>query len=197
MLRYFEGRAIMGVEHVSAATYRRTVTIDDHPGGLELSSGSPSELLLRVHLPHWEGLIHDVQRARRIFNLDADVKSAVSLLSGDPMLGPLMEACPGVRPPGTWDPFETGVRAIVGQLVSVAAANTITARVVQRHGTRVPGLGACGRSSSAPSCSILRGCTRCTAVRSPGKPSRATRGRCTSDRSRYDGRLLGRDVLSS
>ena len=27
--------------------------------------------MLRAHLPHWEGLIHVVERARRIFNLDA------------------------------------------------------------------------------------------------------------------------------
>ena len=40
--------------------------------------------------------------------------------------------------PGTWDPYETGVRAIVGQQVSVAGASTVTARVVARHGQPLP-----------------------------------------------------------
>jgi 3-methyladenine DNA glycosylase/8-oxoguanine DNA glycosylase len=47
---------------------------------------------------------------------------------------------PGIRPPGTWDPFEAGVRAIVGQQVSVAGAGTIMGRIIERVGTAVPGL---------------------------------------------------------
>lgn len=157
MLRYFEARAIVGVEHVSGDTYRRTVTIEDHPGALELSPGPPGQLLLRAHLPHWDGLIHHVQRARQIFNLDTDVEDSVGCLSGDPIVGPLMAASPGVRAPGSWDPFETGVRAIIGQLVSVAAANTITARLVQRHGTPVPGLRTLGLTHSFPGAPKLAG----------------------------------------
>ena len=140
MLSYFRTRAIAGVEDVSDDTYRRTVAIDGDPGAIELRRGGEDHLLLRVHLPHWEGLIHHVQRARRIFNLDADVAAVVSRLGGDALLGSLLRSRPGVRPPGAWDPFEIGVRAIVGQQVSVAAANGIIARLVARAGTPVPGL---------------------------------------------------------
>lgn len=140
MLAYFGARAIAGVEHVSGGTYRRTVVIDGDPGVLELSSAGPDHLVLRAHLPHWEGLIHVVQRARRIFNLDADVEAASRHLEADPIIGPLMRTRPGVRTPGTWDPFETGVRAIIGQQVSVAGAGTITARLVASHGTPISGL---------------------------------------------------------
>ena len=155
MLGYFRSRAIAGVEHVSADTYRRTVSIDGDPGVLELSWGSPDHLLLRAHLPHWEGLIHIVQRARRIFNLDADVEAATHCLRRDPIIGSLLRLHPGLRPPGAWDPFETGVRAIIGQQVSVGAANTIVARVVERHGTPIPGLGALGLTHLFPSPSHL------------------------------------------
>jgi AraC family transcriptional regulator of adaptative response / DNA-3-methyladenine glycosylase II len=111
--------------------------------------------VLRTHLPHWEGLIHVVQRARRIFNLDADVEGATSHLAADPVIGPLLRRRPGIRAPGTWDPFETGVRAIIGQQVSVAGAGTIAARVVERHGTPVPGLRALGLTHLFPSASTL------------------------------------------
>jgi AraC family transcriptional regulator of adaptative response / DNA-3-methyladenine glycosylase II len=155
MLAYFEARAIAGVEHVADGTYRRTVAIDDDPGALELSRGGPDHLVLRAHLPHWEGLIHLVQRARRIFNLDADVEVMTRHLEDDPIIGSLVHAQPGVRPPGAWDSFETGVRAIVGQQVSVAGASTIIARIVARHGVTVPGLGALGLSHVFPSPSTL------------------------------------------
>lgn len=46
----------------------------------------------------------------------------------------------GIRPPGTFDPFETGVRAIVGQQVTVAAANKLMGCLVERLGIPVGGL---------------------------------------------------------
>jgi AraC family transcriptional regulator of adaptative response / DNA-3-methyladenine glycosylase II len=155
MLAYFQRRAIAGVETVSGDTYRRTVAVDGDPGVLELLPGSSDHLLLRAHLPHWEGLIHLVQRARRIFNLDADVEASTVHLDGDPLVGPLQRARPGLRPPGTWDPFETGVRAIIGQQVSIVGANTLTARVVEGFGTPVPGLASLGLTHLFPSAEVL------------------------------------------
>ena len=155
MLGYLQSRAIRGVEHVDGATYRRTVTIDGDPGVLELSLGAPGQLVLRLHLPHWEGLIHHVRQARRIANLDHDTDAVTARLGEDPLIGPLLKGLAGVRPPGTWDPFVTGVRAITGQLISIAAANTVTARMVARHGTPVPGLGPLGLSYVFPSATTL------------------------------------------
>ncbi len=155
MLGYFEARAIAGVESVSGGTYRRTVVIDGDPGVIELSLGGEDHLVLRAHLPHWEGLIHLVQSARRIFNLDADVESATRGLGHDPIVGPLVRARPGIRAPGAWDPFEVGVRAIVGQQVSVRGAGTITTRIVERHGAPVPGLRGLDLTHVFPSPSAL------------------------------------------
>ena len=151
MLSYFAARAIPGVESVSEGTYRRTIRLDGDPGVIELRPGEPDELLLRAHLPHWEGLIHVVERARRIFSLDAPVDEAARYLAADPVVGDLVGTHPGLRVPGTWDPFETGVRAIVGQQVSVAAATTISGRVAQRLGDPVPGLHQLGLSHVFPS----------------------------------------------
>jgi AraC family transcriptional regulator of adaptative response / DNA-3-methyladenine glycosylase II len=140
MLSYFAARAIPGVEAVGGGCYRRTVVVDGDPGVLELTLAAGDHLLLRAHLPHWEGLIHVVERARRIFSLDAAVGEATAHLAVDPIIGPLVAASPGRRVPGTWDPFETGVRAIIGQQVSVAGATTIIGRLVTRLGRPVPGL---------------------------------------------------------
>jgi AraC family transcriptional regulator of adaptative response / DNA-3-methyladenine glycosylase II len=155
MLDYFAVRAIEGVEHVAGDTYRRTVVIDSDPGVIELSRGGDDHLLLRAHLPHWEGLIHVVERARRIFGLDTGVEHATAALGADPALAPRVSARPGLRVPGTWDPFETGVRAIVGQQVSVAGAGTVAARLVRRHGQPVAGLGALELTHTFPSPAVL------------------------------------------
>ncbi len=45
-----------------------------------------------------------------------------------------MTAHPGLRVPGCVDGSEIAVRAVLGQQVSVAAARTHAARIVQRHG---------------------------------------------------------------
>ena len=155
MLEYFQSRAIPGVESVSDGTYRRTVVIDGHPGVIELSRGGEDHLLLVAHLPHWEGLIHVVDRARRIFGLDIDLEEANDRLGRDADIGPLVRKSPGLRTPGTWDPFETAIRAICGQMISVASAGTIVRRIVDRHGADVPGLGALGLSRVFPTPATL------------------------------------------
>jgi 3-methyladenine DNA glycosylase/8-oxoguanine DNA glycosylase len=80
-----------------------------------------------------------VALARGIFALDRDPTEGAAHLASDPVLAALVSARPGLRVPGTWDPYETGVRAIVGQQVSVAGASTVTARIVERVGAQVPG----------------------------------------------------------
>ena len=131
MLARFAAEAIPGVEHVEGGTYRRTVVVGGDAGVLELFRGGDDHLVLRAHLPHWEELIHVVQRARRIASLDYDVDAP--------------------RPPGTWDAFETGVRTIVGRRGTTASANTLTGRLVARLGTRVGGLAQLGLTHTFPS----------------------------------------------
>jgi AraC family transcriptional regulator of adaptative response / DNA-3-methyladenine glycosylase II len=154
---YFTARAIPGVEHVDGSAYRRTITVDGDPGVLELLPGGHDHLLLRAHLPHWEGLIHIVDRARRIAGLDTDLDEPGRHLAVDPTIGPLLAARPGLRVPGTWDPFETGVRAIIGQQVTVAGATTIAGRLVARLGTPVAGLGPLGLTHTFPPAETLAG----------------------------------------
>ncbi len=44
---------------------------------------------------------------------------------------------PGTRLPGCFDPFETTCRAILGQQISVKAANKLAARIAETYGARV------------------------------------------------------------
>ena len=64
--------------------------------------------------------------------------------AGDPVIGPLARACPGLWLPGQVDGDETAVRTVIGQQVSVVGARTVTGRLVAAHGrlvdTEIPGL---------------------------------------------------------
>ena len=151
LVEYLGARAIPGVEQVSGDTYRRTIVVDGDPGVIELRPGGREEIVLVVHLPHWEELIHVVERARRICGLNLDLAEAERHLGRDDVIGPIVRAHSGVRVPGTWDPFETGVRAIIGQQISIAAANTIAGRLVARLGTPVAGLSQLGLTHTFPS----------------------------------------------
>jgi AraC family transcriptional regulator, regulatory protein of adaptative response / DNA-3-methyladenine glycosylase II len=157
LLDYFASRAIAGVECVDGEVYRRTVVVEGYPGVLEFRPGGHDHLLLCAHLPRWGELVHIVQRARGVANLDLCLEQPQRGLAADPVLGPLLRRRPGLRPPGSWDGFETGVRAILGQQATLAGANRSTARLVQRFGERVPGLEPLGLTHTFPVPATLAG----------------------------------------
>jgi AraC family transcriptional regulator of adaptative response / DNA-3-methyladenine glycosylase II len=86
---------------------------DSTPGLIEVSPGDQGCLLLRAHLPYWEGLIHVVDRVGRVLGIDADHAVGVRTVSEDPVLGPLAASRPGLVVPAAWNPFEAGVWAIL------------------------------------------------------------------------------------
>jgi AraC family transcriptional regulator of adaptative response / DNA-3-methyladenine glycosylase II len=120
MLCFFARYAVPGVESVSGEVYRRTISLDGSPGVLEVRPGAGDHLLLRAHLPYWEGLIHVAERAGRM--IGADVGAAA-------------------RAPGAWGPFEAAVQAVVAQDSDGSAqARARLGGVARRFGPPVPGL---------------------------------------------------------
>src|SRR4051812_18200484 len=77
-------------------------------------------------------------RLRRLLDLDADPAAVDAVLGADPLLAASVAATPGVRLPGTVDPAETALRAVLGQQVSVAAARTAAARLAAALGEPLP-----------------------------------------------------------
>jgi 3-methyladenine DNA glycosylase/8-oxoguanine DNA glycosylase len=75
-----------------------------------------------------------VARVRRMFDLNAEPMAITGVLGRDPLLAPVLTCCEGLRLPGSWDPFEIAVRAILGQQISVAAARTLANRIVRELG---------------------------------------------------------------
>jgi AraC family transcriptional regulator of adaptative response / DNA-3-methyladenine glycosylase II len=76
-----------------------------------------------------------VERARRIFDLNADPLQINEHLRRDPLLTAAVNKTPGLRVPGAWDGFEATVRAVLGQQISVSAARTLAGRFAAAFGT--------------------------------------------------------------
>ena len=135
LLAFLAPRATPGVEAVVDAVYRRTIAVGDAPATIEVRA-APGEphLLMRVRLPRPERLLHVVERARRLFDLDADPALIANHLGRSRQLAPLVARRPGLRVPGAWDGFELAVRAILGQQVTVRGATTLAGRMVREFG---------------------------------------------------------------
>jgi AraC family transcriptional regulator of adaptative response / DNA-3-methyladenine glycosylase II len=136
MSGFLATRAITGVESVKDNAYRRTIHVNGQSGVIELQH-VPDEafMLLRVWLPSYEQAMQIVERARRIFDLNADPLQINEHLRRDPLLTAAVNKTPGLRVPGAWDGFEATVRAVLGQQISVSAARTLAGRFAAAFGT--------------------------------------------------------------
>ena len=136
LLAFFAARAVPGVEEAGPAGYRRSVRLAHGPSVIavradvavtwELEAGDPRDR------PEAERI------ARALLDLDTDPVPVDAALQADPTLHDLVTAAPGRRVPGCADPAEIAIRAVLGQQVSVAAARTQAARLVERAGEPLP-----------------------------------------------------------
>src|SRR5207253_7577394 len=119
------GRAIGGIEAVTDAEYARTVKIGDDAGTIRVrhasakGKGAPPALIAHVSMSLRARLTTIAARLRVLFDLDAQPLAIADYLSADARLAKLVAREPGLRLPGAFDPFETSVRAVLGQQVSV------------------------------------------------------------------------------
>lgn len=129
MFDFLAARALKGVETVTATDYTRSFACDGYRGLIRVTPNLRASTL-QVTLSDGLLPVADLCLARiaRLFDLDCDPQKIVQAL------GDLGEARPGLRLPGSMDAFEQGVRAILGQLVSVTMAAKLAGRVAALYG---------------------------------------------------------------
>jgi AraC family transcriptional regulator of adaptative response / DNA-3-methyladenine glycosylase II len=144
MFGFLAQRAVPGVEEWDGTAYRRSLDLPHGPAVVALAAPPapkrgevPRYVQCTLRLTDVRDLPVAVQRCRRLLDLDADPVAVAAALGPDPLLGPLVEASPGLRVPGHVDGAELAVRAVLGQQVSVAAARTLAGRLVARYGTEL------------------------------------------------------------
>ena len=135
ILSFLNARAITGIEVIENDRYFRTTEINGEVGSAEVSHQPDHESLnIRILVSNVRLLPAIVGRIRRLFDLSANIQTIDSHLSADSSLAPLVARRPGLRAPGGWDGFETAVRAVLGQQITVAAARRYAGQLVERHG---------------------------------------------------------------
>ena len=136
VMAFIGERAIPGTESWDGATYRRSLHLPGGPGVVTLVAHD-DHVAARLALTSWGDLAAAVQRIRRLLDLDADPSAVDEALGRDPVLRPLVRAVAGRRSPASVDAFETAVRAVIGQQVSVAGARTVAGRIVAAAGSTI------------------------------------------------------------
>jgi len=134
LIRFLEVRAVPGLEEVRGDLYRRAILLAHGAGIVELT---PEARAVRcvLRLDDLRDLGTAVARSRRMLDLDADPLAIAEALGRDEVIGQLVRARPGLRVPGCVDGAELALRAVLGQQVSLRAARSQTARLVETLGT--------------------------------------------------------------
>lgn len=139
MLDFLAARAIPGVERVDDDAYLRAVRVAveghrhacgwvrvEHRPQRNAVAVTASPALLPV-------LGHVLARVRCLFDLHCNPRAVQEALASMNAIRPGL-CVAGTRLPGSFDPFETAVRAVLGQQITVQAARTLSSRLVQAHG---------------------------------------------------------------
>ncbi|MFL6697105.1 MAG: Ada metal-binding domain-containing protein [Vitreoscilla sp.] len=163
MLAFWQQRALAGVEEVDGRSIRRTWSaprpaVDETAQAASVAAPARGwieieflperhevELRASANLAAHSGQL--VEAARHALDLDADPTHVAPLLATLAELHPASAMTAGLRMPGSFDGFETAARIVLGQQVTVAAARTLTHRLIERFGAVVqtpwPGLHRC------------------------------------------------------
>ena len=137
VFNYLKDRALTGIEEVldgpHGQIFRRRLSKARAPESWLRVERSGDELIAYLPLGG-EPIYQLLRRLGRVFDLHTDGATLHKHLSADRFLAPWAKAAPGLRVPGAWDGFETCVRAILGQQVSVARGTELANDMIARYG---------------------------------------------------------------
>ncbi|MDR1872317.1 MAG: helix-turn-helix domain-containing protein [Deltaproteobacteria bacterium] len=143
LIKFFAGRAIKGVEKVENDQYFRVARLKSVTGGMVEGwfsvAHNPSKNALAVTISESlvSALPEVLARIKGQFDLYGDPLAVDATLSSLNDLAPglLMS---GTRVPGSFEPFEMTVRAVLGQQITVKAAGTLASKIATAYGQPVP-----------------------------------------------------------
>ena len=135
ILAFLKARELRGVEWVTNDFYARTVHLEDRKGWIKVTPAKmKNALLLEFTHSLTPSLPSLLARVRDLFDLNARPDLISRQLAKDRILAPCVKTNPGLRVPGAFNGFETGLRAILGQQITVKSATTLGGRLVAGFG---------------------------------------------------------------
>lgn len=133
---FLSGHAVPGIESFDSGLYRRSLGLPHGHAivGLRIEDGYVDTTL---NLHDMRDLAPAVARIRHLLDLDADPEAVDAALREDALLAPNIAEHSGIRVPGSVDGEELLLRTMIGQQISLRAAATHTARLVDALGAPI------------------------------------------------------------
>jgi AraC family transcriptional regulator, regulatory protein of adaptative response / DNA-3-methyladenine glycosylase II len=139
ILSFLAARELQGVEWVTENAYARTVRLGQSKGWIRITN-LPGKNALSLEFTNGLTAVLPalLTRIRSLFDLNARPDVIGTHLAHDRLLAPYVCQTPGMRVPGAFNGFELGLRAIIGQQVTVRSATLQGCRLVKAFGERFP-----------------------------------------------------------
>lgn len=133
MQQLLEKRAINGLEWCGNTSYGRTFNLLGSKGCFTATHIKDKNWFdVEIALDDIKHLKNIVNNIKRILDLDVDMQSVEYDLQQSFIEGFNLNS--GIRLPGIWDVFEAGIRAILGQQISVDSARNLVEKLVVNLG---------------------------------------------------------------
>jgi AraC family transcriptional regulator, regulatory protein of adaptative response / DNA-3-methyladenine glycosylase II len=138
IIRFYQSHPIPGVERVVEDSFERIFRINSTIGFLRVQAmaGQP-RLKLRIVTGNRRILCEVESRVRKMFDLDSNPVLIARCFARVPVLAKLSDRFPGLRLPRGWDPYETAICSILGQLVSAEHRSNLVGQLVRGYGDEI------------------------------------------------------------
>jgi AraC family transcriptional regulator of adaptative response / DNA-3-methyladenine glycosylase II len=138
IIGFYQSHPIPEIERVTPDYFERVFRIGATIGFLQVQAiPGDAQLKLRIVTGDPKILFEVVSRIRRMFDLDSDPILIANSFAQNSLLSNLYDRFPGLRIPGGWDPFETAVCSILGQLVSAEQRCHLVGQLVRGYGEEI------------------------------------------------------------
>src|SRR5499426_440615 len=138
IIRFYMSHPIPGIEGVTEESFERVFRLGTRIGFFHVQATvNKSKFKLRIVAAHPKMFVEIVRRVRRMFDLDTDPIVIANCFARVPVLAKLCDRFPGLRVPRGWDPFETAICSILGQLVSAEQRSNLVDQIVRAYGDKI------------------------------------------------------------
>lgn len=149
LIGFLKHHGTYGVDTVSDDTYKRHGYIGKDYFQISVKNKpSVNQLQIAIQIPQLKVLRPLIERLRHLFDIDHNPHQIQHDLH-------LLKDAGGIRVPGAFDPFETAVSVILGQLVSVEQGRKNVRKLVETFGSKLKTSTQAYLTHTFPSASIL------------------------------------------
>jgi AraC family transcriptional regulator of adaptative response / DNA-3-methyladenine glycosylase II len=156
IIRFYQSHPIPGVERVMDDSFARVFRLENKVGFVQVRAFLAKSQLKVGIMPEDPKITSEtLRRVRKMFDLDCDPALIAKSFEKIPLLATLCRRFPGLRLARGWDPFETAICSILGQLVSAGHRENLIAQLVSNYGQQIVDPSTSERTYLFPSAEVL------------------------------------------